>query len=101
MIVTKLTIVIVLNGIIIAATKGNKFPVTAKDNPTTLYNNESVKLILIVVIAFLDSFTPAFASYTFLNTPSSAAMSKRAPKKRPAKKSAAPAAKPATRGRRG
>jgi hypothetical protein len=46
----------VLSGIMIAATKGNKFPVTAKDNPTTLYNNESVKLILIVVIAFLDNF---------------------------------------------
>ena len=39
-----------------AATKGNKLPVTAKLNPTTLYNNDSVKLILMVVIAFLESF---------------------------------------------
>jgi hypothetical protein len=41
---------------IIAATKGNKFPVTAKDNPTTLYNNEIVKLILMVVMACFESF---------------------------------------------
>jgi hypothetical protein len=38
-----------------AATKGSKFPVTAKDNPITLYNKESVKLILIVVIEFFDN----------------------------------------------
>jgi len=44
-IVTKLTIVMVLNGIMIAATMGIKFPDTAKLNPTTLYNNESVKLM--------------------------------------------------------
>ena len=45
MIVTKLTIVMVLKGIIIAATIGNKLPETAKLNPTTLYNKESVKLM--------------------------------------------------------
>ena len=39
-----------------AATKGSKFPVIANDNPTTLYSKESVKLIFIVVIAFLDNF---------------------------------------------
>ena len=48
--------VTVLKGIIIAATKGNKLPVIANDNPTILYNNDNVKLILIVVIAFLESF---------------------------------------------
>jgi len=45
----------VLKGITIAATRGNKLPVIAKDSPTTLYNKETVKLILIVVIAFLES----------------------------------------------
>jgi hypothetical protein len=48
--------VIVLKGMIIAATKGNKLPVMANDNPTTLYNKESAKLILIVVMEFLDNF---------------------------------------------
>lgn len=56
MIVTKLTIVIVLNGIIIAATKGSKFPVTANESPTTLYNNDNPKLILIINIDLCDSF---------------------------------------------
>jgi hypothetical protein len=46
----------VLNGIIIAATKGNKLPDKANDKPTKLYINESVKLIFIVVIAFFESF---------------------------------------------
>jgi hypothetical protein len=45
----------VLNGIIMAATKGNKLPVKANNNPTTLYNNDNVKLIFMVVIAFLDN----------------------------------------------
>jgi hypothetical protein len=46
----------VLKGIMMAATRGSKFPVTAKESPTILYTNESVKLILIVVMAFLESF---------------------------------------------
>ena len=48
--------VMVLKGIMIAAIKGNKFPVIANDNPTTLYNKDNAKLILMVVIEFLDSF---------------------------------------------
>ena len=58
----------VLNGIMIAATNGSKFPDNAKDNPTTLYINESVKLILIVVIAFFDSIKKQFS---FLNSEAS------------------------------
>ena len=54
--VTKLTIVMVLRGIIIDATNGKRFPVIAKDNPTTLYKSDKTKLILIVVMAFFDNF---------------------------------------------
>jgi len=35
-IVTKLTMVMVLNGIMMAATKGDKLPEMANDNPTKL-----------------------------------------------------------------
>ena len=48
--------VIVLNGMIIAAINGNKLPVTANDNPATLYSKESTKLILIVFMEFLHNF---------------------------------------------
>lgn len=43
--VTKLTIVIALIGIIIAANKGESLPVKAKVNPTALYSNDKPKLI--------------------------------------------------------
>ena len=52
--VTKLIIVTVLKGIMIAATNGSKLPVIANESPTTLYINDKAKLILIVVIAFFD-----------------------------------------------
>jgi len=48
--------VIVLKGIIIAATKGIKLPVTANDNPTTLYKRDKTKLIFIIVIELRDNF---------------------------------------------
>jgi hypothetical protein len=43
--VTKLTIVMALIGIIIAANNGDNLPVKAKANPTELYNNDNPKLI--------------------------------------------------------
>ena len=46
--VTKLTMVMVLNGMITAATNGFKFPVTAKLSPIILYKSDSVKLILMI-----------------------------------------------------
>ena len=54
--VTKLTIVTVLKGIMMAATNGCRFPVMANDNPTTLYKSDNAKLILIVVMDFWDNF---------------------------------------------
>ena len=43
--VTKLTTVMELKGIIIAATNGDKFPLIAKLNPTILYRMDSPKLM--------------------------------------------------------
>ena len=43
--VTKITIVIELKGIRIAATMGVKLPVTAKDIPIRLYKKDAIKLI--------------------------------------------------------
>lgn len=52
-IVTNVTILIELNGIRIAATRGDSNPCTAKPNPTTLYIIERIKLH---VITFLPDF---------------------------------------------
>ena len=54
--VTKLIIVTVLKGIMIAATNGSKLPVIANESPTTLYINDKAKLILIVVIDFFERY---------------------------------------------
>jgi hypothetical protein len=45
--------VMVLNGMIMAATMGSNLPLTANKSPTTLYNNERAKLNLMVVIESL------------------------------------------------
>lgn len=54
-IVVKITMLIELNGIRIAAITGSSCPVTAKYNPTQLYSKESMKLIFMIRIAFLEA----------------------------------------------
>ena len=55
-IVTKITIDIELNGIRIAATMGDKFPVTANSIPMKLYIKDKTKLIFITVMVCFDNF---------------------------------------------
>lgn len=62
--VVKITILIELRGIKIAATTGDNCPVTAKYNPNILYINDNTKLNLMMLIASLETIRK---SHNWLN----------------------------------
>lgn len=53
----KATTVMLLSGIRTAANKGDKFPETAKERPTTLYKNEIIKLVITMERAVCEKLT--------------------------------------------